>query len=57
MELEAWLAERVKYHAVPAHREALKTVLKTYLNGGKPVPVARPEQPAAAVWDDTLDDQ
>ncbi len=31
-------ANHVKFHAVPAHQEELKRVLKTYINEGKPVP-------------------
>ncbi len=34
-ELEAWLAKRVTFHS--SNREALRTALKTYLNGGKAV--------------------
>ena len=59
-DLEAWLADRVKFHAVPGNREVLKTVLKTYLNGGKPVPPPGTEPAAAAPvssWNDTLDDE
>ena len=34
-ELEAWLAKRVTFHS--SNREALRTALKTYLNGGKAI--------------------
>jgi hypothetical protein len=34
-ELELWLSQRVKLHA--EHREDLRIVLKTYVNGSKPM--------------------
>ena len=55
-DLEKLLAGRVKFHA--EHREVLKTALKTYLNGGVPVPEGARGGSADAVvnWDDTLDE-
>jgi hypothetical protein len=56
-ELDSLLAGRVKFHA--QHREVLKTALKTYLNGGVPVPEGAGGGAAAVVvnWDDTLDEE
>jgi hypothetical protein len=54
-ELEKWLADLVRFHAVPANREALKTALKTYLNKGRPVD----EEESAGdggVWVETADE-
>ena len=51
-ELEKLLAGRVKFHA--EHREVLRTALKTYLNGGVPVPEGAAD--AVVNWDDTLDE-
>ena len=51
-ELETFLAGRVKFHA--EHREVLRTVLKTYLNGGVPVPEGAAD--VVVNWDDTLDE-
>ena len=55
-ELDSLLAGRVKFHA--QHREVLRTALKTYLNGGVPVPEGAGGGPADVVvnWDDTLDE-
>ena len=55
-ELETLLAGRVKFHA--EHREVLRTALKTYLNGGVPVPEGARGGSADVVvnWDDTLDE-
>ena len=55
-ELETFLAGRVKFHA--EHREVLRTALKTYLNGGVPVPEGARGGSADVVvnWDDTLDE-
>ena len=51
------LAGRVKFHA--EHREVLKTALKTYLNGGKPVPEGASGVPVDVVlnWNNTLDEE
>ena len=56
LELEKLLAGRVKFHA--EHREVLKAALKTYLNGGVPVPEGAGGGSADVVvnWDDTLDE-
>ena len=56
-ELEKLLAGRVKFHA--EHREVLKTALKTYLNGGIPVPEGASGGSADVVvnWDDKLDEE
>ena len=56
-ELDSLLAGRVKFHA--QHREVLRTALKTYLNGGVPVPEgARGGSVDVVVnWDDTLDEE
>ena len=56
-ELEKLLAGSVKFHA--QHREVLKTALKTYLNGGVPVPEGAGGGSADVVlnWDDTLDEE
>ena len=51
-ELEKLLAGRVKFHA--EHREVLRTALKTYLNGGVPVPEGAAD--VVVNWDDTLDE-
>ena len=51
-ELETFLAGRVKFHA--EHREVLRTALKTYLNGGVPVPEGAAD--VVVNWDDTLDE-
>ena len=51
-ELDSLLANRVKFHA--QHREVLKTALKTYLNGGVPVPEGAAD--VVVNWDDTLDE-
>ena len=49
------MAGRVKFHA--QHREVLRTALKTYLNGGVPVPEgARGGSDVVVNWDDTLDE-
>ena len=55
-ELDSLLAGRVKFHA--QHREVLRTALKTYLNGGVPVPEGACGGSADVVvnWDDTLDE-
>jgi hypothetical protein len=56
-ELEAWLAKRVTFHS--SNREALRTALKTYLNGGKAiVDAAGPGSavPAASTWVEDIDD-
>ena len=55
-ELDSLLAGRVKFHA--QHREVLRTALKTYLNGGVPVPEGAGGGSADVVvnWDDTLDE-
>ena len=54
--LDSLLAGRVKFHA--QHREVLRTALKTYLNGGVPVPEGAGGGSAAVGvnWDDTLDE-
>ena len=51
------LASRVKFHA--EHREVLRTALKTYLNGGVPVPEGAGGRSADVVvnWNDTLDEE
>ena len=56
-ELDSLLAGSVKFHA--QHREVLRTALKTYLNGGVPVPEGAGGGSAAVVvnWDDTLDEE
>ena len=56
-ELEKLLAGRVKFHA--EHREVLKAVLKTYLNGSVPVPEGAGGGSADVVvkWDDTLHEE
>ena len=56
-ELDSLLAGRVKFHA--QHREVLRTALKTYLNGGVPVPEGAGGGSAAVVvnWDNTLDEE
>ena len=56
-ELESFLAGRVKFHA--EHREVLRTALKTYLNGGMPVPEGARGGSADVVlnWNDTLDEE
>ena len=56
-ELDSLLANRVKFHA--QHREVLKTALKTYLNGGVPVPEGAGGRSADVVvnWNDTLDEE
>ena len=46
------MAGRVKFHA--QHREVLRTALKTYLNGGVPVPEGAAD--VVVNWDDTLDE-
>ena len=51
-ELDSLLAGRVKFHA--EHREVLRTALKTYLNGGVPVPEGAAD--VVVNWDDTLDE-
>ena len=51
-ELDSLLAGRVKFHA--QHREVLRTALKTYLNGGVPVPEGAAD--VVVNWDDTLDE-
>ena len=55
-ELDSLLAGRVKFHA--QHQEVLKTALKTYLNGGVPVPEGARGGSADVVvnWDNTLDE-
>jgi hypothetical protein len=56
-ELEKWLADRVRFHNVPANREALKAALKTYLNKG--VPVVEDESAGAGDgggWVETVDE-
>ncbi len=60
-ELESCLADRVKFHAVPAHQEALKTALKTYLNGQGGEPVLEEtdgegQQGAGSIWVENIDD-
>ena len=52
-EREKLLAGRVKFHA--EHREVLRTALKTYLNGGVPVPEGAAD--VVVNWDDTLDEE
>ena len=52
-ELEKLLAGRVKFHA--EHREVLRTALKTYLNGGVPVPEGAAD--VVVNWDDTLHEE
>ena len=56
-ELEKLLAGRVKFHA--EHREVLRTALKTYLNGGMPVPEGARGGSADVVlnWNDTLEEE
>ena len=56
-ELEKLLAGRVKFHA--EHREVLKAALKTYLNGGVPVPegAGGGSEDVVVNWNDTLDDE
>ena len=55
-ELEKVLAGRVKFHA--EHREVLRTALKTYLNGGIPVPEGCKDAGDVVVnWNDTLDEE
>jgi hypothetical protein len=46
------------FHSIPSNREALRTALKTYLNGGKAVVDAPgPGGPAASTWvEDVADD-
>ena len=48
---------RVKFHA--KHQEVLRTALKTYLNGGIPVPEGASGGSADVVlnWNDTLDEE
>ena len=48
---------RVKFHA--KHREVLRTALKTYLNGGIPVPEGASGGSAdvGVNWNDTLDEE
>ena len=55
-DLEKMLAIRVKFHA--EHREALRTALKTYLNGGQAVIEDASGGVAASVddWNDALDE-
>ena len=51
------MADRVRFHAVPANQEALKTVLKTYLNKG--LPVVKDESAGAGDgggWVETVDE-
>ena len=57
LELEKLLAVRVMFNA--EHLEVLTTALKTYLNGGTPVPEGDSGVPADVVliWNDTLDDE
>ena len=56
-ELKKLLAGSVKYHA--EHREALRTALKTYLNGGRPVLEGASWDAGDVVvnWNDTLDEE
>ena len=56
-ELEKLLAGRVKFHA--EHREALRTALKTYLNGSRPVlhGASRDAGDVVVNWNDTLDEE
>ena len=56
-ELEKLLAGRVKFHA--EHREVLRTALKTYLNGGMPVPEGASGGSVDVVlnWNDMLDEE
>ena len=51
------MAGRVKFHA--QHREVLRTALKTYLNGGVPVPEGAGGGSADVVvnWDNTLHEE
>jgi len=53
--MQSWF--RVKFHA--KHREVLRTALKTYLNGGIPVPEGASGGSADVVlnWIDTLDEE
>ena len=57
-DLEKLLAGRVKFHA--EHREVLRTALKTYLNGGIPVPEGSSKDAGDASvvvnWNETLDE-
>ena len=57
-DLEKWLADRVKFHAVPAHREALKAALKKYVNGGTPVMEGEAGAAHASTWtEDVIKDE
>ena len=57
-DLEKWLADRVKFHAVPAHREALKAALKKYVNGGTPVMEGEAGAAHASTWtEDVIEDE
>ena len=57
-DLEKWLGDRVKFHAVPANREAFRAALKKYVNGGKPVVEGEAGAAAAAAstWTDDVDE-
>ena len=57
VELEKLLAGCVTYHA--EHREVLRTALKTYLNGGQPVPEGASKDAGDVVvnWNNTLDEE
>ena len=55
-ELEKLLAGSVKYHA--EHREALRTALKTYLNGGQAVQDGdKDAEDVDMNWNDTLEEE
>lgn len=53
-DLEKWLADRVKFHTVPAHREALKAALKKYVNGGIPVMEGEAGAAHASSWSEDV---
>ena len=55
-DLEKWLADRVKVHAVPAHREALKAAfkLKKYVNGDTPVMEGEAGAAHASSWSEDV---
>jgi hypothetical protein len=53
-ELELWLSQRVKFHT--EHREDLRTVLKKYVNCGKPVDNAAEDAVPTSSWNETAED-
>ena len=57
-DLEKWLADRVKFHAVSAHRKALKAALKKYVNGGTPVIEGEAGTAHASTWtEDNIEEE